>query len=301
MKTTSYDFATNPLTETDQQRFWAKVQKTNTCWLWVGACMMNGYGLLTIHGKNMLAHRMAYYLINGVMTEKYLCHSCDVRNCVNPAHLTPGTQHDNMKNIYQSGRKWHGKPSDEQKVQRTCLNCSSIFMRTVTIHRKELEPLCSPNCRKEWNRRDIAEQFWSHVDRSNPDSCWNWQGRLHRNGYGQIGFRSRDRLAHRFAWRLVYGNIPPGLHILHSCDNPSCVNPTHLSIGTRSENMQDASRKGRTYAPMRGLKGELNPFSKLTNLQRQEIRDRHAQGESYGMLAKAYGLGKTTIARIIKS
>lgn len=308
MRITENDFTDHPLTEAEQNRFWSKVQKTDTCWFWTGACMVNGYGLLRIRGKNILAHRMAFYMAKGVMPNgNDVCHTCDVRNCVNPQHLAEGTRQENLTEMHHKGRWLRDKqnPSNTyQKVSRICLNCGSTFIRTISIYSEEKEPLCNKTCRAAWDKQYASERFWIKVDRSDPNGCWNWQGYLYKNGYGCAGGMNigkiRDRLAHRIAWRLVHGDIPEGMHILHACDNPPCVNPAHLSLGTRSDNMLDASQKGRTRAPKPSIKGELHPNSVLTNQQRQEIRERHAQGESYSMLMKAYGVSKRTIARMVK-
>ena len=89
------------------------------------------------------------------------------------------------------------------------------------------------------------ERFWSKVAKG--ENCWIWQASVDRGGYGTFGFDGRVQKAHRVAYQLVIGPIPVGLHILHSCDNPRCVNPAHLRAGSRSENMRDKVARGRDY------------------------------------------------------
>lgn len=79
----------------------------------------------------------------------------------------------------------------------------------------------------------------------NPNGCWDWKLFRIWSGYGQLRYKKRTWLAHRLAWTLAHGRIPKGLCVCHSCDNPGCVNPAHLWLGTRSENVRDMYRKQR--------------------------------------------------------
>ena len=139
----------------------------------------------------------------------------------------------------------------------------------------------------------LEARFWSKVSKGAPDACWEWQGWRCR-GYGQIresDRRSRALKAHRVSWALHNGSIPDGLVVRHRCDNPGCVNPAHLELGTQADNVRDMVERGRG----RGCLGTANGRSKLTFLQVAEIRSSDAT--SYA-LSKVYGVSETQITRI---
>jgi hypothetical protein len=89
------------------------------------------------------------------------------------------------------------------------------------------------------------KRFWDKVKIAGPKDCWEWTAAKDKNGYGFFRFDDKQQKAHRVAWQLEIGPIPDEMHICHVCDNPPCVNPNHLFLGTPKDNMQDKLAKGR--------------------------------------------------------
>ena len=97
-------------------------------------------------------------------------------------------------------------------------------------------------------RRSLKDRFWSHVKKGKQDECWLWLGPLDHYGYGKInrgGWHGKTLKAHRVSWEFANGLIPSGMCVLHHCDNPRCVNPAHLFLGTHGDNARDRERKHR--------------------------------------------------------
>jgi hypothetical protein len=145
-------------------------------------------------------------------------------------------------------------------------------------------------------RRTVDERFWPKVDRRGPDECWPWTGALNDHGYGVFNPDGRHSgptvKAHRFVLGLTGPEFAAAL-IRHSCDNPPCVNPAHLSTGTHADNAADMVSR------QRQARGSRSGMSKLTEDQVAEIRTRVAAGELQRVVAADYGVSRPTISRIV--
>lgn len=140
----------------------------------------------------------------------------------------------------------------------------------------------------------LVRWFWTRVKKGS--GCWEGTGAKIKSGYGMIRVGEHRTGAHRFSYQLAYGSIPPGYQVCHRCDNPMCVNPAHLWIGTNAENMADRDAKGRKVI----VSGERAGRTKLTEQQVREIRRRVADGQSLRLTASVYGVHHTTILAISK-
>lgn len=144
----------------------------------------------------------------------------------------------------------------------------------------------------------LEDRFWAKVDIRGEDECWPWLGSrdAEPKNYGRFWPHLR---AHRVAFELAHGSIDPDLLVLHSCDNPPCCNPKHLSQGTNADNMVDMYRKNR-FPVVRGRGEKANARTKLTQAKADDIRLRAARGETATVLADEFGVARATVEAVIK-
>lgn len=148
----------------------------------------------------------------------------------------------------------------------------------------------------------IKNRLLMHIVINPTSECWEWQGNK-RNGYGRtiVGSRKdgtrKSISAHRLSYEVYNGKIPDGYFVCHKCDNPCCINPNHLFVGTRQDNIDDREAKHRNVVKI----GEEQPRAKLTKKIVKDARwERAYKKTSFQALADKYGVAKKTIMNAIK-
>lgn len=179
---------------------------------------------------------------------------------------------------------------------------------------------CTRSCSATYQhaQTDHRQRFWSKVEKG--DGCWEWKTGRDRDGYGVFFWKVQGIGAHRASWMFTNGDIPPGLHVLHKCDNPPCVRPDHLFLGTNLDNQRDCMSKGRTARgdkngarkyperlfrgpmpprdPAKIMRGEGHPNSKLNDDKVRLIRRLLAEGRSNKEVARLLSVCDATISYI---
>lgn len=146
----------------------------------------------------------------------------------------------------------------------------------------------------------ILQRFLSKVDRT--DSCWIWFGATQYSGYGRFWNGTKVTGAHQFSYKTYRGNIDKGFVVMHSCDNPSCVNPDHLNVGTVKDNLQDMHKKKRNRKLDTYTSGANHHGAKLTKDQVIEARLLYKQGgETWISLANKYNVSKRCMGGVLKN
>lgn len=174
-------------------------------------------------------------------------------------------------------------------------------MRYIAGHRKGSGPIPKP----------IQELFWSKVTKT--DSCWLWTGKKVGMGYGSFAHGKHHAVkhyrAHRLSYEWAYGSIPAGLNVLHDCDNPACVRPDHLKLGTHQDNMDDKVRKGRQAKgmntsvylyPEHRARGERSGQANLSDIKVLAIRAEYANGHSMSGIARQFAVSVGCINFVVK-
>jgi hypothetical protein len=190
----------------------------------------------------------------------------------------------------------------------TCRKCGKQFYANkYDVERRGGGKYCSRRCYGAG--LTIEERFWSRVNKDGPvpahhpelGPCWVWTAGKFEDGYGAIhtaterrGAVRRPQYAHRVSWELAYGPVPEGFWVLHHCDNPPCVRPAHLFLGTNLDNMQDMAAK------QRGLNGIKNHNAKLTDEGVRQLRayyKAHGRAEAVRFAKEAFDVGESAAVR----
>lgn len=140
------------------------------------------------------------------------------------------------------------------------------------------------------------ERFWEKVEKT--ESCWNWIGSRNADGYGVLDIDGLNYRAHRFVLEIEGGKIPSSIKVCHKCDNPICVNPDHLFLGSQADNVKDMRDKGRA-SDYFTKKGHEHPKAKFTEDEIRTIKQLAGEGISQRKIAERYGVAQQTISRII--
>ncbi len=145
---------------------------------------------------------------------------------------------------------------------------------------------------------ELSEVFWSKVAKG--EGCWTWTACRYTQGYGGFGIKYEGKwylaLAHRVAYLLTHETLPPSAAVCHSCDNPACVRPDHLWLGTRKDNAQDCLAKGRWAV----IEGDQHGNARLTSAAVRVARQRHADGYGVTALAHEYGVSQPTMSDALR-
>lgn len=152
----------------------------------------------------------------------------------------------------------------------------------------------------------IEQRLWPRAVPSET-GCLVWTGWCDPRGYGVIRHNARRWKAHRVAYTLTFGDIPDGMIVMHSCDNPPCINPAHLSLGTDADDIADRDAKKRSATgdrhgsrtkPWATTRGERNTHARINEEIVRSIRQRRASGETFTSIARDVGMDKSSVSRI---
>ncbi|MCW6052651.1 HNH endonuclease [Lyngbya sp. CCAP 1446/10] len=273
------------------------------CINWQGSRLKNGYGRKWIDGKTVLVHRLVLESkIAGFLDSGYFaCHTCDNRSCINPAHLVAGSAAENTGQMMGRDRKTPRRKSipgiDKLSIQQLREIQTKYLSGTIKNHLAreygvqhetitKIVQTSIPN-----NFITVSPRFLGEIQ---DNGCIIFQGGKDGSGYGRYWKNGKSKSVTRavLAEKLGY-ELPTSMDACHTCDTPSCINPEHLWAGTRTQNLLDASQKGRSQ-------GKSHPLSnaKLDWEKVREIRQKLAAGDRMKDVAEAYGVNPATIHTI---
>lgn len=151
----------------------------------------------------------------------------------------------------------------------------------------------------KFTEKEYKEKFWEKVKKQS--GCFIWLAAKNRKGYGMYGSK-KEKFAHRISFLFLNGEIPKGMLVCHTCDNPSCVNPKHLFLGTAKDNALDMVNKARSAFQKGNLvdnSGENHGMAKLKDKFVGKIKKLYESGKTQAFIAKQFNIDQAQISRII--
>lgn len=259
-------------------KFWANVQACdgNGCTVWVGYVSKAGRPIFNFKNKHISAQRVAWSLAHGEPGKTVPVYpTCGNPMCVRVEHLAAGkteamARRAESVRVDLAGRtvgKWTVLSYDTGAQGWLC-RCSCGTERVVPARRLKNGLSLSCGCLRLdlLDKRDWTSAFWQSVTKTD-GGCWEWSKARSAAGYGVCRkARYGHGYAHRAAWHMTRGPIPDRMLVCHRCDNPPCVNPDHLFLGTDADNMRDKGAKGRQP------RGSQMPWARLTEQDVSEIK-----------------------------
>lgn len=181
-------------------------------------------------------------------------------------------------------------------IPAICIQCRKDFLTCKSVINADKGKFCSLSCsithRNIHSKKSSENIFWSNVFKREVNECWIYKKCISTWGYGRLVIDKKFIFAHRFSYELYYSPIPEGMFVCHKCDNPPCVNPSHLFLGTCADNNLDKLNKNRTK------RGSSHWKSKLNVTQVSSIREELKNGATGYELAKKYSVHPQTIYSI---
>ncbi len=181
-----------------------------------------------------------------------------------------------------------------------CKYCNKEFKVLPGVLRSGVGKFCSHSCAmRSKPQPSLEDRFWDKVKKLSENGCWIFTGCVSKDGYGCFHVGQNKRAgAHRVSYELNVGEIPFGMNVCHKCDNPSCVNPNHLFIGTQQDNIKDMISKGRAKSPPihmgRKRKIDKEQVAQILSIKKWGFGDKTK-------IASSFGVRREIIARILKS
>ncbi|MCK5614319.1 HNH endonuclease [Candidatus Pacearchaeota archaeon] len=151
-----------------------------------------------------------------------------------------------VSNLEAKITELEAKLAEREWVSVACLQCLTVFKKKPAEIKRHPNHFCSKKCTGQYRIIQNNKTLFDKCVRTD-SGCWEWSGATNKDGYGVTRYDGVSQLAHRAAYIWLNGSIPNDMCVCHNCDNPKCINPAHLFIGTQQDNMDDMAKKGRRY------------------------------------------------------